>query len=335
MSIVSSEQEVLTQAIAWIDAGHTVRLVTVVNTWGSSPRPPGSMAVVREDGLLVGSVSGGCIEKQLAESYSRLAKNRPPGEKPSGDNPSQEAETSGVITHHIDDEAARRFGLTCGGRLELLFETLHETSTLTHIQQGITERKRMQRTVLIDSGNVTVGSASADAQFSYDGEAMIQVFGPAWRLLLIGAGQLSRYTAEFALALDYEVIVCEPRQEFRDAWSVAAAMIIDESPDDAALAHGQDARCAVLALTHDPNLDDLALLEALPGDAFYVGALGSRKNNEKRSKRLVGLGLEATDLEHLHGPVGLNIGSRTSAEIAISIIADLVRVRAQVRAQVQ
>lgn len=319
MSIANNEQEILAQAIDWIADGHTVRLVTVVDTWGSSPRPPGSMAVVREDGVLVGSVSGGCIEKQLAESYSRLAR----------DNPTEQAKTNGVITHHIDDEAARRFGLTCGGRLELLFETIQDNSTLKPILDGLSARKRMQRTVVIDSGEVDITSASSEIRFHYDGSVMTQVFGPAWRLLLIGAGQLSRYTAEFALALDYEVIVCEPRREFRDAWTVSGTELIDLSPDDAVLAHGLDAQCAVLALTHDPNQDDLALLEALPGDAFYVGALGSRKNNEKRSKRLMGLGLEASQLARLHGPVGLDIGSRTSAEIAISIIGDLIRVRAQ------
>lgn len=319
MSIANSDQEVLSQALAWINEGHTVRLVTVVNTWGSSPRPIGSMAVVREDGLLVGSVSGGCIEKQLAESFGRLVQ----------DDPVDKARLNGVVTHHIDDESARRFGLTCGGRLELLFETMRDGTGLKQVLDGVNSRKRMQRTVVIETGEVSIDSVSSEARFTYDGSTMTQVFGPSWRLLIIGAGQLSRYTAEFSLALDYEVIVCEPRKEFRESWSVSGASIVDSSPDDAALEHGQDAQSAVLALTHDPNLDDLALLEALPGQAFYVGALGSRNNHEKRSRRLAGLGLDAEQLGRLHGPIGLDIGSRTSAEIAIAIVADLVRVRAQ------
>ena len=172
-----------------------------------------------------------------------------------------------------------------------------------------------------------VDKADSDSRFSYSGSALSKVFGADWRILIIGAGQLSRYTAEFAMALDYDVLVCDPRPGFKEAWMVPGVPVLDLSPDDAVVQYATDASSAVLALTHDPNLDDLALLEALPSEAFYVGALGSTRNYEKRKHRLSGLGLEQHDIDRLIGPVGLDIGSRSSAEIAVSIIAHLIAVR--------
>jgi xanthine dehydrogenase accessory factor len=182
----------------------------------------------------------------------------------------------------------------------------------------------------VGNNSSIVEEAARDAVSAWDGKQLRQVFGPAWRVLLIGAGQLSRYTAEFALALDFEVIVCEPRPEFRKTWAVDAATLIDTLPDTAVLEFATDPQSAVLALTHDPNLDDLALMEALPGHAFYVGALGSTRNYERRCKRLAAVGLPASAIARLRGPVGLAIGSRTSAEIAVSIAAELVQLRHEV-----
>ena len=308
MVIQNSANEVLSQAITWLEAGFAVELVTVARTWGSSPRPPGSLAVIREDGIIVGSVSGGCVEKQLSESFKGQVEPH-------------------CHSHRIDDQEARRYGLACGGNLELVFETLSNSTELTDILAKLASRDRVKRVVSIGSQNTKISRATREEAFHYDGLVMQQVFGPAWRLLLIGAGQLSRYTAEFALALDYEVIVAEPRAEFRQSWQVEAARLVPDMPDDAVLAYANDAQSAVLALTHDPNLDDLALLEALPSEAYYVGALGSKKNYQKRRGRLEFLGLSIDAINRLHGPIGLPIGSRTSAEIAISIMAELVQVR--------
>lgn len=306
----NSHREVLTQCADWLEAGHGVDLVTVARTWGSSPRPPGSLAAVRDDGVLVGSVSGGCVEKQLCESF------RGEGQAVS-------------FTHRVDDEQARRFGLACGGQLELVFESLLDAAPLRDILTRLDKRQRVSRQVQVGSNTAVVDEAPRDAVFAWDGQQLRQVFGPAWRVLLIGAGQLSRYTAEFALALDFEVIVCEPRPEFRKTWAIDAAKLIDSLPDAAVLKYATDPQSAVLALTHDPNLDDLALMEALPGHAFYVGALGSTRNYERRCKRLAAVGLPAAAIARLRGPVGLAIGSRTSAEIAVSIAAELVQVRQQ------
>ena len=145
--------------------------------------------------------------------------------------------------------------------------------------------------------------------------------------MLIGAGQLSRFVAQMAQALDYEVIVCDPREEYAASWQTADAVLDVRSPDDAVCALARDARTAVIALTHEPKLDDLALMEALVSQAFYVGALGSRANNARRRARLAGLALPPAAIARLHGPVGLPIGSRTPAEIAVAILAELTAVR--------
>ncbi len=308
MSIDNSDHEVLKTAADWLEQGQGVELVTVARTWGSSPRPPGSLAAIREDGVLVGSVSGGCVEKQLSESF-------------------RDADKSRAFTHRINDEDARRFGLACGGELELVFETLQDASILREILAKLERRERVKRQVHVGDQAASLLAADRDDTFSWDGQTLEQVYGPAWRVLIIGAGQLSRYTAEFALALDFEVVVCEPRPEFRQAWQIAEAELIELLPDEAVLKHAVDPQSAVLALTHDPNLDDLALLEALPSQAFYVGALGSKRNYERRCERLIDLDVPADSVARLRGPIGLSIGSRTSAEIAISIVAELIQVK--------
>lgn len=308
MTIDNSDTEVITQAIEWLDAGSSVELITVAKTFGSSPRPPGSLAAVREDGYLVGSVSGGCIEKQLAIRIDD--KNR-----------------ARTFAHEISDDEARKFGLPCGGKIELIFEALKDSSELKSIVASIDARKRISRTITLDTGAVSIEQVDRSADFHYDGRTLRKVFGPGWRMLLIGAGQLSRFVAQFAQALDYEVIVCEPRAEFAGAWNVDNCNLTTLLPDEAVLKYATDHHSIVLALTHDPNLDDSALIEALPSNAFYVGALGSKANNDRRKKRMTDIGVESSAVNRLHGPVGLNIGSRSAAEIAIAIVAEVIQLR--------
>lgn len=308
MKIDNSDTEVLNQAIRWLDDGQQVELITVARTWGSSPRPPGSLAAVREDGHLVGSVSGGCIEKQLALRIDNNDRAR-------------------SFAHEISNDEARKFGLPCGGKLELVFEALEDSSELKTILNLVENRKRIARTTTLETGNTVIDEVGRETEFLFDKKQLRKVFGPGWRMLLIGGGQLSRYVAQFAQALDYEVIVCEPRPEFASTWSVDGCTLTTSLPEEAVLEYATDHHSVVLALTHDPNLDDSALIEALPSDAFYVGALGSKANNERRRKRLVGIGVEQEHTDRLHGPVGLSIGSRSAAEIAVSIVAELVQQR--------
>jgi len=304
----SSQQDVLEAARDWLAEGHAVELVTVVRTWGSSPRPQGSIAAIREDGVLAGSVSGGCVETQLSEQFR--ARDMPQ-----------------VHTHRIDDEHARRYGLACGGELELLFETLNDAVIIEQLLQHLANRQRVVRRVSTHSQEVSIELAKEQDVFNWQAPYLTQVFGPCWQLLLVGAGELSRYTASFAKALDFDVLVVDPRDKFRENWDVDNVPVLDMSPDDAVLQYATDDRSAVLALSHDPNIDDLALMEALPSKAFHVGALGSVRNYEKRCKRLAGLDVPLSSIERLKGPVGISIGARGSAEIAVSIVAELIQVR--------
>lgn len=305
----NADVEVIETCIAWLNAGHQVELVTVVKTWGSSPKPLGSLAAVRDDGVLVGSVSGGCVEKQLAESFKGQSLDR-------------------VHRYQIDDEQARRFGLACGGQLELVFESLTEATSLQSVASSLQNRQRIIRSTNVETSESTLHPAKPADTFSYDGNTLKKVFGPSWQILVIGAGQLSKYVAQFAMATDFDVLICDPRPEFQHAWDIDGTTLLTQQPHEAVLAHATDFHTAVLALTHDPNLDDMALLEALPQPCFYVGALGSKRNYERRCERLANL-LDANELGRLHSPIGLPITSRSSAEIAISIVAELINERAQ------
>ncbi len=304
----NSDTEVLQAAAGWLENGHTVELVTLVETWGSSPRPIGSLAAVRNDGRLVGSISGGCVEKQLATQLRR-------------------DQQTCIVQHDISHDQAIRYGLPCGGSLKLVIEHLEDAIPLRDILQELEDRKLVSRTVDLESGKISVSPVNESEKLRFDGKTMTKVFGPVQELLVIGAGQLSRYVAELAVALDFRVTVCEPREDFASVWSVSGARIDSRFPDEVVRDLANDPALAVLALTHDPNLDDLALLEALESDLFYVGALGSRRSSENRRKRLRFLGLDESRLDRLHGPVGLDIGSRTPAEIAISIMAQIIAAR--------
>ena len=293
----------------WLSEGYGVELVTLVKCWGSAPRPVGSLAAIREDGAIIGSVSGGCIEKQLTSLLRKDGKTN-------------------LIQHDVTSEQAQRYGLPCGGSLELVFERSIDKLQIDSLIESLGKRLRTCRTVNLSTGEATLEHESRDQGFQFDGKTVRKVFGPSWRLLIIGAGELSRYVAEMGVALDYDVVACEPREHFSRTWSVEGVPIDKRLPDEAVDMLATDRHSAVLALTHDPNLDDLALIKALESDAFYVGALGSRKNNENRRKRLMkAFGLTSEQVSRLHGPVGLNIGSKTPAEIAVSILAEVTAVR--------
>jgi len=173
------------------------------------------------------------------------------------------------------------------------------------------------------TGTARLDAAQATDGVDFDGQRLLTIHGPRYRMLVIGAGQLSRYLCHIAAGLDYQVTVCDPREEYTDEWDIPGTKIVRTMPDDTVLDMKLDERCAVIALTHDPKLDDLALMEALKTPAFYVGALGSRRNNAARRERLKEFDLNDTELARLHGPVGIYIGSRTPPEIAVSILAEV------------
>ncbi len=307
----SVDLAVLRRARDWLRDGHPVVLYTVLETWGSAPRPVGSLLALRGDGRVEGSVSGGCVEDDL---LARVMADEPP-------------QACQLITYGVSKEESARFGLPCGGTLRLLQEPLRDAGWIDELLRRCAGHERLLRCVDIASGDVTLQTAGRDAALQFDGHTLRAPFGPAWRLLMIGAGQLSRYVADLAHGLGFEVLICDPREGYAHDWDAAAVRFVPGMPDDAVLAIEPDAHTAIVALTHDPRLDDMALLTALQSDAFYVGALGSRVNSEKRKARLLSLGLGERQVQRLHGPIGLPIGSRTPAEIALSLMAEVVALK--------
>jgi xanthine dehydrogenase accessory factor len=308
----SVDHEVLKRSAQWLDDGRRVLLVTVVKTWGSSPRPEGAMLAVREDGLVVGSVSGGCIEDDIVDRTRREG---------------QKATRCEVVTYGVTADEARRFGLPCGGTIQLVLEPLTRESGVRALLREIEAGHLVARRLDLGSGFATLHPAQAVDGLRFDGKVLTTIHGPRYRMLVIGASQLSKYLAEIAVGLDYQVTICDPREEYTETWDIPGVTLVRTMPDDTAKAMRLDERCAVVALTHDPKLDDLALMEALKSPAFYVGALGSRANNAKRRERLREFDLSDAEIARLHGPIGLYIGSRTPPEIAISILAEITAIK--------
>jgi xanthine dehydrogenase accessory factor len=305
----------------WRAAGKRALLATVVRTWGSSPRPIGSIMALAEDGAVVGSVSGGCIEDDLIYRHTQAYAGQEAGHQiPSG--------PPSFVKYGVTADEAHRFGLPCGGTLELLLEYDPDGAALDALVRALEAGRLMRRTVDLSDGGVTLAEAEAPEELSLGEGRLVNTFGPEFRMLLIGAGQLTEYLATMALFSGFAVTVCDPREEYRGAWSVPGAKVVPDMPDDVVLAFKPDRRSCVIALTHDPKLDDLALLEALKTDAFYVGAIGSRRNNEARHQRMIEhFGLTAADLQRLRGPIGVFIGSKTPPEIAVSIMAEVLAVK--------
>ena len=308
----SVDLQVLKSAREWLQSGHRVVMATIVNTWGSAPRPVGSLTAIRDDGVVAGSVSGGCVEDDMIERVrtGELAQDKP-----------------ATTRYGVTEDEARRHGLPCGGTLELVLEPLNAQSGIDELLSRVERHELVIRRLDMESGRAEIEPGKWSDRLAFDGTTLKSVHGPHWRLLLIGAGQLSRYLAQMAQALDYHVTVCDPRQEYADGWDIAGAQLTRDMPDDVVIGMNPDAHTAVIALTHDPKLDDMALLEALKSPAFYVGAIGSGKNNAARRQRLAEFDLSQQEIARLHGPVGLNIGSKTPPEIAIAILAQMTAVK--------
>ena len=306
----SLDLDVLQRALEWRRSGRRVWLLTVAQTFGASPRPPGSLAAIRDDGILVGSVSGGCIEDDLV---ARREEYR--GRKPL------------FAAYGVTAEEARRFGLPCGGELEVIIEPEVTAGEFESLLAEIGAGRIVARTVDLATGDWSIGPASPTDECVRTDKSFTSVHGPRWRMLIIGASEIAHYLAEVGATVDFQVHVCDPREEYRSAWRAQGATWVEGMPDDAVAAFKPDGHSVILTVSHDPKLDDLALLEALKSDAFYVGAVGSGRTNAERRKRLAEFDLSPGEIARLHGPVGLSIGSRTPPEIAVAILADLIAAR--------
>lgn len=308
----STDYQVLQAAIGWLHEGKRVALATVVQTWGSSPRPVGSWLAIREDGQVVGSVSGGCVEDDLIRRVQTEILTRTSPE---------------LVKYGVSKDEAVRFGLPCGGTLQLLVEPQPELAILEAIMSGIKKRSIVLREVNLLSGQSILRIGNRSTQFQFSNEKMQTIYGPRWRMFIIGAGQLSLCLASFALTSDFDITIIDPREEYAEGIGSEGIQFIQGMPDDVMQELGVDSHTAIVALTHDPKIDDLALIDALQSEAFYVGALGSHTNTQKRKERLREFNLSTEQLERLHGPVGLAIGALTSPEIAVSIMAEVIAVK--------
>lgn len=311
----SVDIEVLQHLQKWLREGHCAALVTVAQTFGASPRPPGSMLVIRDDGILVGSVSGGCIEDDLLTRRAEFLNGGPlPIRQRYG----------------VTSDEARRFGLPCGGELDVVIEVAVPLQEVEGLLARIARGEVFFREVNFASGVWSYRLASPTDKTAITDTVFSCLHGPRWRMLIIGASEISVYLAEIAKTLDFWVCVCDPREEYRSTWRVTGTSFVDGMPDDAVTAFKPDPHTVVIAVSHDPKLDDMALMEALKTPAFYVGAVGSKKTSEERRRRLQSLDVSAAEVANLHGPVGLTIGSRTPPEIAVAIAAELVAARNQI-----
>lgn len=315
----SQDWQVLDALERWHSDGHRAALVTVTKTWGSAPRPAGAWMALRDDGLVQGSVSGGCIEDDLiarmrAGEFSALEAGR--------------TRMPLIRRYGVTADEAARFGLPCGGTLELVIEPFPDLPKLRALAVRLQAGELCRRELCVRTGAVSLSAAERGDTLAWDGERLCTIHGPRWRLLIIGAGQIARYLAAMAHALDFTVLVCDPRLEYASEWGVPGATLQAGMPDDVVLAMRPDAHTAIVALTHDRKLDDMALLEALKSPAFYVGALGSRVNNEVRRLRLLEhFDFSAAEVARLRGPAGVYIGSHTPPEIALSIMAEITAIK--------
>ena len=306
----SLDLDVLESALGWKRDGRRAWLVTVAQTFGASPRPPGSLLAMRDDGILVGSVSGGCIEDDLVARREEFT-----------------GRTPRFIAYGVTSEEARRFGLPCGGKLEVIIESDIPVADLEALLAHIGTGKVVGREVDLATGAWRFAPAQPTDECERTDTRFTSIHGPRWRMLIIGASEIAHYLAEMATTVDYRVFVCDPREEYRLAWRVPGATFVEGMPDDAVLAIRPDGHTVILTVSHDPKLDDMALLEALKSEAFYVGAVGSKQTSAERRKRLASFDLSAREIARLRGPVGVSIGSRTPPEIAVAILADLIATR--------
>lgn len=289
-------------ARAWRAEGHGLALATVVRAWGSAPRRPGAMLLVRDDGLFEGSVSGGCVEGAVIEAArARIASVG--GE---------------LLSFGVANETAWEVGLACGGEIAVLVQALDDSGFPPRLLERIAAARA-------EGQPIRLGFDFASGRAA-EGEAgdFVHRIDPPLRLMLVGAVHIAQALAPMAAMLGHRVLIVDPRGAFAAGPRFAGFAVDGRWPDEALAEWRPDRASAVVTLTHDPKLDDVALDAALRSEAYYIAALGSRKTHAARLERLAALGFGADDLARIHGPAGLDIGAATPAEIALSVAAQMV-----------
>jgi xanthine dehydrogenase accessory factor len=299
---VDELSQLLAAGQRWLEAGHRAAIATVLATWGSAPRRVGSHLVVRDDGLFEGSVSGGCVEGEVLAVGQALAASG----------------GARRLEFGVADETAWTVGLACGGRIEVLVQALDDAAFPPDLLARVADARAAGRTIAL----VTDPASGRTAEGSEG--AFIRRYDPPLRLMIVGAVHIAQALVPMARALGYAPLVVDPRGTFAAGPRFEGVEVDPRWPDEALRDWKPDAASAVVALTHDPKLDDPALAAALRSEAFYVAALGSRKNQAKRLERLRAEGFDPITLARIHGPAGLPIGAANPAEIALSIAAQMV-----------
>jgi len=329
----ASDDELFAQLRRWRAAGKRVALATVVKTWGSSPRPEGSHLAIEEGGAFVGSVSGGCIEGAvIGEAQAAIADGQPR-----------------LLEFGVSDERAWEVGLACGGRVQVFVERANDERIERLLAERAAKRPVVVVTRLADGAQGLVAgdevrgelaltaeqrdeirrrqrSDKSGALESSDGALFARCYAQSPRLVIVGAVHITQALAPMAAMAGFEVVVIDPRRAFATAERLPGVTVTTEWPDEALARIGLDAQTAVVTLSHDPKLDDPALIAALQSQCFYIGALGSSRTHAKRVARLTEAGL-ADAISRIHAPVGLDLGGRSPAEIAVSVLAQVIQSR--------
>lgn len=298
--------ELLTKALSWREQGHGVAIATVVQTWGSAPRRRGSHAVIREDGLFEGSVSGGCVEGDVLVAAQALLAAGGGFER---------------RDYGVQDDNAWTFGLACGGSIEILIQTVDDAHVPAALLATLRDERRAGRAVTVSSDLMTGLSSIVDRAPEPADDRFVNVYAPPLRMLIVGAVHVSQQLVPLARQLGYRVHVVDPRDSFAAAERFVGIDVDTRWPDEAFEEWKPDSATAIVTLTHDPKIDDPALEAALRSEAFYIAALGSRRTHAKRVERLSAKGWDDDALARIDGPAGIAIGAATPAEIALSILA--------------
>jgi xanthine dehydrogenase accessory factor len=309
----------------WLDEFGQVSLATVVETWGSSPVPVGGQLVVAPGDRFEGSVSGGCVEIDvITEAAEVVATGR-----------------CKLLEFGVADETAWQSGLPCGGTIKILVEPLQGLSDAQFLETILSARhSRTTLLVVTDlatglrrifdpaSSELTEGMTSRDSRLieTPDGIAFQHVLAPPVRVVIAGATQIGQVLADLAKRVGYDVIIVDPRSAFATSERFPGTPVLIDWPEVSFRSLELDPRTAVVALTHAAHLDDEALSSAIRSNCLYIGALGSKKTHAKRRERLRGAGFSEVELARIHAPVGLSIGATGPAEIALSILAEIVMV---------
>ncbi|NSX55614.1 XdhC family protein [Parasulfitobacter algicola] len=305
-------------ALDWHNAGKGAALATVIETWGSAPRPVGSQLVISGNGEMAGSVSGGCVEGAVVvEAIEALDDGQPR-----------------ILEYGVSDDEAFAVGLACGGTIRVLVEPVGKAVSidiLTQLIQAndtrqpiayVIDIKSSKRHLDHDTNGVFTDLFRSDKS-GFEGDQFVAIHNPPLRMAIVGAVHIAQALVPMAQVAGYDLVLIDPRDAFGSSSRFPGQTILNDWPDEALTDYGLDMRTAVVTLTHDPKLDDPALHVALRSDAFYIGCLGSTRTHAKRIARLQDAGFSESDIKRLHAPVGLDIGAKSPAEIAISILAQV------------